>query len=69
MVNGEMKNFHAKGYDQLSMSIQAKLTAIVVNLKRIANKILSSLMGQNSDPRFFIYHIIEKSMKIDDNTS
>ena len=65
MENGEMKNFHgldcAKGYDQLSMSIQAKLTAIVVNLKRIANKILSSLMGQNSDSRFFIYHIIEKS--------
>ncbi|MDQ0233673.1 hypothetical protein J2S19_005030, partial [Metabacillus malikii] len=43
--NGEMKNFHgldrARGYGQLSMSKQAKLTAIAVNLKRIAN-ILSS---------------------------
>jgi len=44
--NGEMKNFHgldrAKGYGLKSMSIQAKLTALAVNLKRIA-KILSSL--------------------------
>ena len=44
--NGEMKNFHgldrAKGYGLISMTIQAKLTAIAVNLKRIAN-ILSSL--------------------------
>lgn len=43
--NGEMENFHwldrAKGYDLISMSRQAKLTAIAVNLKRIA-KILSS---------------------------
>jgi transposase len=44
--NGEMKNFHglnrARGYGLKSMSIQAKLTAIAVNLKRIAS-ILSSL--------------------------
>lgn len=37
---GEMKNFHglgrAKGYDHLSMELQAKLTAFAVNLKRIA---------------------------------
>lgn len=43
--NGEMKNFHgldrARGYGLRSMSIQAKLTALAVNLKRIAN-ILSS---------------------------
>jgi Transposase DDE domain len=43
--NGEMKNFHgldrARGYGQRSMSTQAKLTAMAVNLKRIA-KILSS---------------------------
>lgn len=43
--NGEMKNFHgldrARGYGLKSMSRQAKLTAIAVNLKRIA-KILSS---------------------------
>lgn len=43
--NGEMKNFHglgrARGYGLKSMSVQAKLTAIAVNLKRIA-KILSS---------------------------
>lgn len=44
--NGEMKNFHgldrARGYGLRSMSLQAKLTALAVNLKRIA-KILSSL--------------------------
>lgn len=43
--NGEMKNFHgldrARGYGLRSMSVQAKLTALAVNLKRIAN-ILSS---------------------------
>lgn len=43
--NGEMKNFHgldrARGYGLKSMSLQAKLTALAVNLKRIAN-ILSS---------------------------
>jgi len=43
--NGEMKNFHglncARGYSRRSMSMQAKLTALAVNLKRIAS-ILSS---------------------------
>ena len=43
--NGEMKNHHgldrARGYGMRSMSTQAKLTAIAVNLKRIAG-ILSS---------------------------
>lgn len=38
--NGEMKRFHgldrARGYDLKSMSLQAKLTALAVNLKRIA---------------------------------
>ncbi len=46
--NGEMKNHHgldrARGYGQRSMSTQAKLTAIAVNLKRIAG-ILSSKMS------------------------
>ena len=44
--NGEMKNFHgldrARGYGLKSMVLQAKLTALAVNLKRIA-KILSSI--------------------------
>lgn len=43
--NGEMKNFHgldrARGYGLKSMTLQAKLTAFAVNLKRIA-AILSS---------------------------
>ncbi|WP_170233419.1 transposase [Sporomusa termitida] len=38
--NGEMKRFHgldrARGYGLKSMSLQAKLTALAVNLKRIA---------------------------------
>lgn len=50
--NGEMKNHHglnrARGYGKRSMSTQAKLTAIAVNLKRIAN-ILSSKFPSFSD--------------------
>lgn len=46
MENGEMKNFHgldrARGYGLKGMTLQAKLTALPVNLKRIAS-ILSSL--------------------------
>jgi transposase len=46
--NGEMKNFHglgrARGYGLKSMALQAKLTALAVNLKRIA-AILSSKKG------------------------
>lgn len=49
--NGEMKNFHrldrAKGYGLKSMALQAKLTALAVNLKRIA-AILSSKKGAYS---------------------
>ncbi len=48
--NGEMKNFHgldrARGYGLKSMALQAKLTALAVNLKRIA-AILSSKKGAN----------------------
>ena len=48
--NGEMKNFHgldrARGYGLKSMALQAKLTALAVNLKRIA-KILSSKMASS----------------------
>lgn len=49
--NGEMKNFHgldrARGYGLKSMSKQAKLTALAVNLKRIAS-ILSSLKPKST---------------------
>jgi len=45
--NGEMKRFHgmakAKGYSLKSMQTQAKLTALVVNLKRIASLLSSNL--------------------------
>lgn len=44
--NGEMKRFHglarAKGYELKSVAIQSKLTALAVNLKRIA-KLISPL--------------------------
>ena len=44
--NAEVKRFHgldkARGYGLVSMSIQSKLTAIAVNLKRISG-IISSL--------------------------
>jgi hypothetical protein len=45
--NGEMKRFHglarARGYGLSAVSRQAKLTAIAVNLKRIA-----AIMGQKT---------------------
>ncbi|WP_174520052.1 transposase, partial [Syntrophomonas wolfei] len=46
--NAELKRFHgldrAKGYGLRSIRIQAKLTALSVNLKRIA-KLVSALNG------------------------
>jgi transposase len=46
--NGEMKNFHgldrARGYGLKSMSLQSKLTALAVNLKRIASILSSNLV-------------------------
>ncbi|AEV67448.1 transposase [Acetivibrio clariflavus DSM 19732] len=48
--NGEMKRFHglsrARGYGLRSMSMQSKLTALAVNLKRIA-QLVSSLSKNN----------------------
>ena len=45
--NGEMKNHHglnrARGYGLRSVSTQAKLTVIAVNLKRIAGILFSKL--------------------------
>ena len=45
--NGEIKNHHGlgrvRGYGRRSMSTQAKLTAIAVNLKRIASILSSKL--------------------------
>ena len=55
-----MKNFHgldrAKGYGLRSMSTQAKLTAIAVNLKRIAS-ILSSKIGLKFGFSLYHFHI------------
>ena len=60
--NGEMKNFHglnrARGYGMRSISIQSKLTALSVNLKRIA-KILSS--------EFLDYHKFSRNFLIEIN--
>lgn len=50
--NGEMKRFHglnrARGYGLKCMQTQAKLTALAVNLKRIAN-LVSSLCDKIND--------------------
>lgn len=47
--NGEMKRFHgldrARGYGLKSMAMQAKLTALAVNLKRIAALISFCVMN------------------------
>lgn len=55
--NGEMKNFHglgrARGYGLKSMSTQAKLTALAVNLKRIA-----SILSSKKPNQFVIFTII-----------
>ncbi|CAM3565311.1 hypothetical protein GCM10009865_09010 [Aeromicrobium ponti] len=52
--NGEMKNFHgldrARGYGLKSMALQAKLTALAVNLKRIA-----SLLSSQNSHSFHLY--------------
>ncbi len=62
--NGEMKNFHgldrARGYGLKSMGLQAKLTALAVNLKRIA-KILSS--NKSVSTRFIVIYF-KKSNEI-----
>jgi len=54
--NGEMKNHHgldrARGYGLRSMSTQAKLTAIAVNLKRIAN-----ILSFRLDPLLVIFRL------------
>lgn len=65
--NGEMKNFHgldrARGYGLKSMSTQAKLTALAVNLKRIAS-ILSSKNPLNFEFLIITSKFLEKKMKI-----
>lgn len=62
--NGEMKNFHglnrARGYGLKSMSTQAKLTVLAVNLKRIAN-ILSSLKESLLQLFIILLNKMEKS--------
>ena len=60
--NAEMKRFHglarAKGYGLRSVSLQAKFTAIAVNLKRIARIVSSS-----NDCVFSIFGIIVTKIK------
>lgn len=57
--NAELKRFHgldrAKGYGLRSVRIQAKLTALVVNLKRIA-KLVSALKGLSSFILRFLFY-------------
>jgi transposase len=59
--NAELKRFHglgrAKGYGLRSIRIQAKLTALAVNLKRIA-KLVSALKGSNVLFLIFFYHCL-----------
>jgi transposase len=59
--NAELKRFHgldrAKGYGLRSIRIQAKLTALAVNLKRIA-KLVSALKGVNTHFLFGLYYLL-----------
>jgi transposase len=63
--NGEMKILHgmdrARGYGLKSMQIQAKLTALAVNLKRIAN-LVSSFSNKNGVNMVFIGLFLEKGL-------
>ena len=63
--NGEMKKLHhmdrARGYGLRSMQIQAKLTALVVNLKRIAG-LVSSCHHKNWDNMVLILCNFEKGL-------
>ena len=65
--NGEMKRFHglarAKGYGLLAVSKQTKLTAIAVNLKKIAK--LSSLNITTILLKFSLNYIIYKIYSLD----
>lgn len=62
--NGEMKRFHgmdrARGYGLKSMQTQAKLTALAVNLKRIAG-LVSSYYDRKMSPRYTNFHFQPKS--------
>ena len=57
--NAELKRFHgldrAKGYGLRSIGIQAKLTALAVNLKRIA-KLVSALKGISTSILKFLFY-------------
>jgi len=59
--NAELKRFHgldrATGYGLRSISIQAKLTAVAVNLKRIA-KMVSASKGLKANFLFHLYYIL-----------
>lgn len=60
--NAELKRFHgldrAKGYGLRSIRIQAKLTALAVNLKRIA-KLVSALKGISASIlKFLLYRLV-----------
>ncbi len=59
--NAELKRFHglnrAKGYGLRSIGIQAKLTALAVNLKRIA-KLVSALRGLNTHFLYRLHYLL-----------
>ncbi|MGQ4669216.1 hypothetical protein ACUIJN_26135, partial [Metabacillus halosaccharovorans] len=59
--NGEMKNFHgldrARGYDLKSVALQAKITALAVNLKRIA-----AILSSKKTPIVILYSIFLNSI-------
>jgi hypothetical protein len=59
--NAELKRFHgldrAKGYGLRSIRIQAKLTALAVNLKRIA-KLVFALQGLNTHFLGGLYYLL-----------
>ena len=66
--NGEMKRFHgmsrARGFGLESVRTQVKLTAIAVNLKRIANILIASEKGEakrSRDGMFYLFFAFSRA--------
>ncbi|MBQ7707365.1 MAG: hypothetical protein IJT72_06265, partial [Lachnospiraceae bacterium] len=65
--NAEMKRFHglarARGYGLRSVSLQAKFTALAVNLKRIAKLVSSSNDKKYQEIQLFLIKLKYKLLK------
>ena len=70
--NGKMKRFHgmdrARGYGLKSMQTQAKLTALAVNLKRIASLLSSGFYATRDYFSYLLCTIVKPKNHLPDNS-